>query len=81
MKRVSYRRQKRWWNAYLLYYTRLDDSLTTLMSDLTLGEFLSISVNEDKRVNLRYFNAVLPVIFGVGSQHKRHDCFIYSMFF
>ena len=24
MKRISYRRQKRWWNAYLLFYTRLD---------------------------------------------------------
>lgn len=24
MKRTSYRRQKRWWNAYMLYYTRLD---------------------------------------------------------
>lgn len=24
MKRLSYRKQKRWWNAYMLYYTRLD---------------------------------------------------------
>lgn len=23
-KRMSYRRQKRWWNAYMLFYTRLD---------------------------------------------------------
>ncbi|MCL4118408.1 UNVERIFIED_CONTAM: hypothetical protein GTU68_037864, partial [Idotea baltica] len=38
MKRVSYRRQKRWWNAYLLFYTRLDDSLMTSMSELTLAD-------------------------------------------
>ncbi|XP_014217217.1 probable ubiquitin carboxyl-terminal hydrolase FAF-X isoform X3 [Copidosoma floridanum] len=24
MKRMSYRRQKRWWNAYMLFYTRID---------------------------------------------------------
>lgn len=24
LKRMSYRRQKRWWNAYMLFYTRLD---------------------------------------------------------
>lgn len=24
LKRVTYRRQKRWWNAYMLFYTRLD---------------------------------------------------------
>ena len=38
MKRVSYRRQKRWWNAYLLFYTRLDDDLTNSMSNLSLGK-------------------------------------------
>lgn len=24
MKRMSYRRQKRWWNAYILFYERMD---------------------------------------------------------
>ncbi|XP_064082430.1 probable ubiquitin carboxyl-terminal hydrolase FAF-X isoform X2 [Macrobrachium nipponense] len=41
MKRVSYRRQKRWWNAYLLFYTRLDveeDNLCNSMSELGLAE-------------------------------------------
>ena len=23
--RMSYRRQKRWWNAYILFYERMDD--------------------------------------------------------
>lgn len=27
IKRMTYRRQKRWWNAYMLYYTRQDDSV------------------------------------------------------
>ncbi len=24
LKRMSYRRQKRWWNAYMLFYCRAD---------------------------------------------------------
>ena len=41
MKRVSYRRQKRWWNAYLLFYTRLDveeDNLCNSLNELSLGK-------------------------------------------
>lgn len=41
MKRVSYRRQKRWWNAYLLFYTRLDveeDNLCNSLNELSLAE-------------------------------------------
>ncbi|XP_046818690.1 probable ubiquitin carboxyl-terminal hydrolase FAF-X isoform X1 [Vespa crabro] len=30
-KRVSYRKQKRWWNAYMLFYTRLDIEENSLM--------------------------------------------------
>ena len=46
VKRMSYRKQKRWWNAYMLFYTRLDyteDVNTTLvkeMSALNLGMLL-----------------------------------------
>ena len=29
MKRMSSRRQKRWWNAYILFYTRTDTDVTT----------------------------------------------------
>ncbi|XP_047471205.1 probable ubiquitin carboxyl-terminal hydrolase FAF-X isoform X2 [Penaeus chinensis] len=39
MKRVSYRRQKRWWNAYLLFYTRLDveeDNLCNSINELSI---------------------------------------------
>lgn len=42
MKRVSYRRQKRWWNAYLLFYTRLDveeDNLCNSFNELSLGKW------------------------------------------
>ena len=46
VKRMSYRKQKRWWNAYMLFYTRLDyteDVNTTLvkeMSALNLGKLI-----------------------------------------
>jgi hypothetical protein len=46
LKRMSYRRQKRWWNAYILIYERLDaqDQETRLsksLQDLTIGMKLS----------------------------------------
>lgn len=28
LKRMQYRRQKRWWNAYMLFYTRVDQTPT-----------------------------------------------------
>lgn len=28
LKRMQYRRQKRWWNAYMLFYTRCDQNPT-----------------------------------------------------
>jgi ubiquitin carboxyl-terminal hydrolase 9/24 len=34
LKRMSYRRQKRWWNAYMLFYTRLDVEENALMKSL-----------------------------------------------
>ena len=44
LKRMNYRRQKRWWNAYMLFYTRLDveaESLTKSVTELSLCESLS----------------------------------------
>ncbi|XP_028175087.1 probable ubiquitin carboxyl-terminal hydrolase FAF-X [Ostrinia furnacalis] len=42
LKRVLYKRQKRWWNAYMLFYTRKDtietSSLEQSMKNLTLKE-------------------------------------------
>ncbi|MGH0135317.1 UNVERIFIED_CONTAM: hypothetical protein FKN15_029066 [Acipenser sinensis] len=37
MKRMSYRRQKRWWNAYILFYERMD----TLEKDSELVKYIS----------------------------------------
>lgn len=42
LKRISYKRQKRWWNAYMLFYTRKDTietvGLEQSMRNLTLKE-------------------------------------------
>ncbi|XP_072935903.1 probable ubiquitin carboxyl-terminal hydrolase FAF isoform X3 [Epargyreus clarus] len=44
VKRVSYKRQKRWWNAYMLFYTRKDTienpSLEQAMKNMTFKESL-----------------------------------------
>lgn len=37
MKRMSYRRQKRWWNAYILFYERMD----TIDKDNELIKYIS----------------------------------------
>ncbi|KAK0096487.1 hypothetical protein PV326_005319 [Microctonus aethiopoides] len=34
LKRMNYRRQKRWWNAYMLFYTRLDVEENSLMKSV-----------------------------------------------
>ena len=45
VKRMSYRKQKRWWNAFMLFYTRVDytedenESLLKEMALLSIGMF------------------------------------------
>lgn len=42
LKRMSYRRQKRWWNAYMLFYTRVDveqSSSLRKVNELSLCEY------------------------------------------
>lgn len=42
LKRMSYRKQKRWWNAYMLFYTRLDveeNSLMKSVNELSLCKY------------------------------------------
>lgn len=34
LKRTSYRKQKRWWNAYMLFYTREDVEESALIKSL-----------------------------------------------
>ncbi|XP_035221479.1 probable ubiquitin carboxyl-terminal hydrolase FAF-X isoform X2 [Stegodyphus dumicola] len=40
LKRMSYRRQKRWWNAYILFYRRVDmeTNITRSLNELTLSD-------------------------------------------
>lgn len=41
VKRMSYRRQKRWWNAYILFYTKEDIDITNRMKDININESVS----------------------------------------
>jgi hypothetical protein len=34
LKRSAFRRQKRWWNAYILFYERIDDPVADLSTEL-----------------------------------------------
>ena len=42
VKRMSYRRQKRWWNAYMLFYTKEDIDVERRMADLKVS-FLQLT--------------------------------------
>lgn len=45
LKRTSYRKQKRWWNAYMLFYTREDveeSALIKSLDELSLSKYLFI---------------------------------------
>ncbi|KAK4027909.1 probable ubiquitin carboxyl-terminal hydrolase FAF-X [Daphnia magna] len=43
VKRMSYRRQKRWWNAYILFYTKEDIDIGNRLSELTINESVSMT--------------------------------------
>ena len=51
VKRMSYRKQKRWWNAFMLFYTRVDytedenESLLKEMALLSIGMFWVVFLN------------------------------------
>lgn len=56
LKRTSYRKQKRWWNAYMLFYTREDVEESALIKSLDELS-LSKSIFSSKSVNkMQYFN-------------------------
>lgn len=44
--RMAYRRQKRWWNAYILFYERQDEKdekdIYKTLQDLTIGLYLNL---------------------------------------
>lgn len=49
LKRMSYRRQKRWWNAYILFYRRVDsmeinNTITRSLNELTLCKCISLFI-------------------------------------
>ncbi|XP_055592891.1 probable ubiquitin carboxyl-terminal hydrolase FAF isoform X2 [Uranotaenia lowii] len=67
LKRMQYRRQKRWWNAYMLFYTRCDQSPTVYsncVEQLSLAEskhcILPMPASIEKSVrtqNIRFLHA------------------------
>lgn len=50
VKRMSYRRQKRWWNAYILFYTKEEIDISNRMSELVLSESITSSLNSHSSV-------------------------------
>lgn len=49
LKRMTYRRQKRWWNAYILFYERVDpaaevEKISKTLQDLTILSKVSIKM-------------------------------------
>lgn len=66
LKRMSYRKQKRWWNAYMLFYTRLDveeNSLMKSVNELSLCKYLFkiFSRNRSMNVSLYYLLCTLQI--------------------
>ena len=65
--RMSYRRQKHWWNAYILFYERIDENseiekleLTKSLQDLTIGKILFLGLkclNKGIRNKIKKYDA------------------------
>ncbi|XP_059824246.1 probable ubiquitin carboxyl-terminal hydrolase FAF-X isoform X2 [Mobula hypostoma] len=53
MKRMSYRRQKRWWNAYILFYERMD----TLDKDNELIKYIS-----ELEISIKPHQIKMPIV-------------------
>lgn len=61
LKRMSYRKQKRWWNAYMLFYTRLDveeNSLMKSVNELSLCKYRYIILHEIN-LNFRMYRLII----------------------
>ena len=60
VKRMSYRKQKRWWNAFMLFYTRVDytedenESLLKEMALLSIGMFRVVHVAKFTYILLKH---------------------------
>ncbi|XP_055852640.1 probable ubiquitin carboxyl-terminal hydrolase FAF isoform X2 [Episyrphus balteatus] len=55
LKRMQYRRQKRWWNAYMLFYTRCDQNpvqITRSVEQLSLAESSSFILPMPKAIEI-----------------------------
>ena len=50
LKRMSYRKQKRWWNAYMLFYTRNDYENMDLVSQM---EALSLKTPQKTSIGIQ----------------------------
>ncbi|XP_069745429.1 ubiquitin carboxyl-terminal hydrolase 9X isoform X3 [Narcine bancroftii] len=53
MKRMSYRRQKRWWNAYILFYERMD----TIDKDNELIKYIS-----ELEISIKPHQIKMPIV-------------------
>lgn len=64
-KRTSYRKQKRWWNAYMLFYTREDveeSALIKSLDELSLSESVFIIIYFTSK-NISTFGRIVNVYF------------------
>jgi hypothetical protein len=66
LKRMSYRRQKRWWNAYMLFYCRAD--LDTPADTLTTG--IQVPVLFLPTTVIRFFSPHLPRYYSFSSPRE-----------
>ena len=74
----SYRRRKRWWNAYILFYTKEDIDVSNRMSDLTINEpvlspspfSLSLAIKRSVRKQNKVPSHVQPVFGGILPIHE-----------
>ena len=67
VKKMSYRRHKRSWNAYILFYTKEDIDVSNRMSDLTIHEPVPAHVQP-------VFGGILPI-------HEETDWLSYTVLF
>jgi hypothetical protein len=75
---MAYRKQKRWWNAYILFYERVDEvdnekHIYKTLQDLTIGKIFRL-------IHLNVYKRWIVIIYkGVGHAMQRIVAYMFYL--
>lgn len=80
MKRMAYKKQKRWWNAYILFYERIkktENACSSTMTSTVVHKVLHKTTEKDENDNSNCSKLVNMPAYIVKSVHKKNIKFLH----